>query len=243
MSSYTEFATIYDRLMVTIPYDEYVTMIERASQTSLASLHILDLGCGTGTLTEKLATQGAQVTGIDLSEQMIEIAKNKKGAQAHYEVCAMQDFQLEEKYDLIVCAIDALNYLTTWEEVVTTFERVYAHLKEDGTFIFDVHSLEKMAILYEESPFTYDDGEVAYIWETEEDEEPNAIISHLAFFVEQEEGIYRRFDETHRQQTYPYEHYAHALQNIGFTIEMITADWSLTPPNEESERIFFQVKK
>lgn len=241
MIAYQQFAQIYDRLMQDIPYDAYVEWVEQ-SVGDLKQLKVLDLGCGTGTLSHAMAERGAIVSGVDLSSQMIEVAKERYPS-IQFSEGAMQDLNLGDTYDVIVCAIDALNYVTNWEEVIMTFQKVYQHLKPEGRFLFDVHSLEKMAILYEESPFTYDDGDVTYIWETDAGSQTYEIISRLLFYVKSKEGQFERFEEEHIQRTHEVANYARALQETGFTIETITADFEWESPHEESERIFFHVKK
>jgi len=83
----------------------------------------------------------------------------------------------------------------------------------------------------------------AYIWETEEGEQPHSVDSELAFFIQQENGLYSRFDEVHSQRTFEVHDYVEMLMEAGFSVERIFADWEDEPPHEESERIFFQVRK
>lgn len=243
-SSYTEFAAVYDELMKDIPYDAYIDYIELASN-GVKGKQILDIGCGTGILSAMLAKKGADVTGVDLSKEMLEVAQQRAkslGLAVKFLNEAMQELEVDRLYDAAIIPIDSLNYVLQPEEVQETFRRIYQALKKDGILLFDVHSTYKTDEIFLESPFVYDDGRVAYIWQTAEADFEHSVCSELAFFVKQGE-LYRRFDEVHVQRTFPVPAYVTMLEQAGFSIERIFADWEDEPPHDESERIFFQVRK
>jgi SAM-dependent methyltransferase len=243
--SYTEFAAVYDELMTDIPYDAYVELIDVAAG-GIAGKSVLDIGCGTGLLSVKLAKQGAQVTGIDLSSDMLVVAEERARALSlpvQFIEQPMQQLSGFTGYDVAVIAIDSLNYLSHRVDVLSTFRHIHASLAVGGTLVFDVHSTFKMDVIFMEGPFTFDDGRIAYIWETDEGDQPHSVYSELAFFVQGENGLYRRFDEVHSQRTFQVNDYVEMLMETGFSIERIFADWEDEPPHEESERIFFQVRK
>ncbi|WP_318615108.1 class I SAM-dependent methyltransferase [Sporosarcina sp. YIM B06819] len=243
--SYTEFAAVYDELMTDIPYDAYVELLDEAAG-GIAGKRLLDIGCGTGLLSVKLAKQGAQVTGIDLSADMLAIAEKRARALSlpvQFIEQPMQQLTGFSGYDIAVIAIDSLNYLADKEDVQSTFRHIYASLAVGGALVFDVHSTYKTDVIFMEGPFTFDDGRIAYIWETEEGEQPHSVDSELAFFIQQDNGLYSRFDEVHSQRTFEVHDYVEMLTEAGFSMERIFADWEDEPPHEESERIFFQVRK
>lgn len=244
-NTYKDFAFIYDHLMQDIPYATYVDLLTTALG-DLRGQRILDVGCGTGTLSLALARSGADVFGIDLSKEMIEVAikrAEESKLSIHFEQQNMQDVTSNHQFDAAVIAIDSINYLQDERALQQTFQRIYQLLTPGGLLLFDVHSLNKIEILLEEAPFTYDDGEVVYIWETEEGEAPFSVQSRLVFFVQENEQHYRRFVEIHEQRTFPIHEYVNYVLEAGFTIERIFADWHDEEPTEESERIFFQVRK
>lgn len=243
--TYSKFATVYDALMEDIPYDDYVDILSLAAHT-LQGKDILDVGCGTGTLSRKLAMRGSHVTAIDLSSDMLDIAREqaiKESVQIEFLEQSMDCLQLNKQFDLAVIAIDSLNYIVEKEAVMATFHNIYKALKQGGTLIFDVHSTFKTDVIFFESPFTYDDGDIAYLWNTEEGEFEHSVQSHIAFFVKQPNGLYERFDERHYQRTFSIQSYIEMLTTVGFTLERVFADWEDEAPEEESERIFFQVRK
>jgi SAM-dependent methyltransferase len=243
--SYTEFAAVYDELMTDIPYDAYVELIDVAAG-GMNGKRVLDIGCGTGILSVKLAKQGAEVTGVDLSAEMLAVATTRAQALSlpvEFIEQPMQQLSGFTGYDVAVIAIDSLNYLQEREEVLSTFRQIHSALAVGGKLLFDVHSTFKTDVIFMEGPFTFDNDRIAYIWETEEGENPHSVYSELAFFVKGEKDLYRRFDEVHTQRTFPVSDYVDMLVDVGFSIERVFADWEDEPPHEESERIFFQVRK
>jgi len=243
--SYTDFAHVYDELMTDIPYDEYVNIISIAAD-GIKGKNVIDVGCGTGLLSVKLAKAGANVTGVDLSKDMLSIAKKRANDLAldiDFHEKPMQNIEGKEQFDAAVIAIDSLNYLPDRESVLDTFNGIHSVLKNGGVLIFDVHSTFKTDVIFMEGPFTFDNDRIAYIWHTEEGDEEHSVLSELSFFVKEENGLYRRFDERHVQRTFHVFEYVDLLREAGFTIERIFADWEDEPPHEESERIFYQVRK
>lgn len=243
--SYSEFATVYDELMTEIPYDTYAELVGIAAN-GVSGKKILDIGCGTGLLSVKLAKMGGDVTGVDLSPDMLRIATGRAAAlnmPVTFVEQPMQQLEGFTDFDAAVIAIDSLNYVARQEEVKQTLQNVYDALKVGGVLLFDVHSIFKTDVIFMESPFTFDNERISYIWETEEGDEPHSVYSELAFFIRNEEGLYKRFDEVHYQRTFSVHDYVEMLENIGFSVERIFADWEDEPPHEESERIFFQIRK
>lgn len=243
--SYTHFASVYDELMDDIPYDQYVDLTEDALG-SLQGKRLLDIGCGTGLLSVKFAKKGASVTGVDLSADMLAVASERAGSlnlDISFIQQPMEAMDIQGSFDVAVIAIDSLNYVKAKEDVVQTFRRIYDLLVAGGVLLFDVHSTYKTDVVFMEAPFVFDNGRIAYIWQTEEGDEEHSVYSELAFFVRNDSGMYRRFDEAHYQRTFNTYSYVEMLNEAGFSIERIFADWEDEPPHEESERIFFQVRK
>ena len=244
-SSYSAFASIYDELMNDIPYDAYVELLDLAS-AGVSGKKVLDIGCGTGLLSAMLAKKGAHVTGIDLSTDMLEIASQRAQSLSldiKFFEQPMQKLDVEDSFDAAVISIDSLNYVIKQQDVMETFRRIYGALTTGGVLLFDVHSLCKMDEIFLEGPFVFDNRSISYIWQTAPGDEIHSIYSELAFFVRQEDGSYQRFDEVHMQRSFAIPEYVQMLEEAGFHIERIFADWEDEAPEEESERIFFQVRK
>lgn len=246
MSSYERFAHVYDELQVDIPYDKYVEwVLQHAPCNQFPNL--LDIGCGTGVLSLLLARAGYSVSGIDLSENMLSIAAERfADIGLHVPLFCMSMDELEgfEALDVVTIAIDSLNYVVQEKAVYATLERIYDALKDGGQLFFDVHSLYKMNDIFLDSPFTYDDGDISYVWHTEPGDFEHSVIHQMTFFVRDAvSDLYERFDEEHIQRTFPIEQYMTWLCTIGFNHVEVTADFTDDAPEYESERIFIRAVK
>lgn len=239
--SYGKFAAIYDGLMEDIPYEAYVEWVVGR----ISSGKILDLACGTGVLSQLLAEMGFSVTASDLSEDMLIMANQRfqeAGQQIPVLQLSMDNLEGLNGFDAVTIAIDSLNYLETEQQVRQTFHEVYAALNSGGHLFFDVHSLHKVDEIYMDSPFVLDGDDISYIWHTEPGEAEHSVIHDITFFVRRGE-YFERFEESHRQRTFPVSEYRKWLMEAGFEIVSVTADWNESAPEEESERIFFSARK
>lgn len=246
--SYEQFAYLYDRLMNDVPYEKWIQLIKKAAADyKVKGANLLDLACGTGELSIRLAQTGYNVTGIDLSEDMLSVAQAKTmeaGESVFYIEQDMSQLEGLPVFDLICICCDSINYLRTEEEVINTFKSVYAHLDEKGLFIFDVHSLYKMNQLFINQTYTVNDEDLSLIWQCYEGEYPNSVEHDLSFFeLDAASGMYRRYDELHFQRTYSVDQYSEWLEQTGFTLLKVEADFSQDILDEEAERIFFYCKK
>jgi len=248
--SYGRFAEVYDQLMSDMPYDQWTRFVhERQSEFKVAGKRLLDVGCGTGEWTLQIAQEGFEVTGIDLSDSMLSIASNKAQSAGMPIEFYQQDMARMEglhSFDIITIFCDSINYLESKEQVMSTFHNLYHALNGGGLLLFDIHSVFKVDQLFINQTFTYDDGQVAYIWNSFEGDHPHSVENELSFFVleDEERNLYCRFDELHKQRTYPVDFYKNLLEETGFSVEAVTADFSLTSePGDRSERIFFTCRK
>ncbi|WP_342543447.1 class I SAM-dependent methyltransferase [Paenisporosarcina sp. FSL H8-0542] len=245
MTSYKEFAHIYDALMTDIPYDKYVEKVI-SNVENVKGKSLLDIGCGTGVLSAKFAEQGFLVQAVDLSEEMLAIAADrfqKQGISIPLFHVSMTDLDGFEEIDVAVLSIDSLNYLEEEAQVLQTLHGIHESLAAGGQLFFDVHSVYKMDVLFLDGPFTYEDEDVAYIWHTEPGEYPHSVYHDLTFFMKNKIGSYDRFEESHFQRSYDVKEYLSFLQQAGFSEIKVTADWANESPEENSERIFFHAIK
>jgi SAM-dependent methyltransferase len=246
--SYGEFAYIYDELMRDVDYEQWISFFkERVTHDNKKHpIRVLDIGCGTGEIAIRLAKEGYEVVGVDLSEDMLAVANNKAmeaGVRVEFYQQDMVEISGLDPFDLIVIFCDSLNYLRTEEDVQKTFQNVFKLLKQDGLFLFDVHSVYKMDSIFMDGPFVSSDEEVSFIWNCFEGEHPHSVEHELTFFVKNEHNDdYTRFDEFHEQRTFPIQTFKNWLEEIGFKVIDVLADFS-NPVQETSERILFTAKK
>jgi ubiquinone/menaquinone biosynthesis C-methylase UbiE len=245
--TYQHFAYIYDKLMNDVPYHLWLDYFTQRIQPENQS--ILDLGCGTGALSIPLAKQGFQVTGLDLSAEMLAIADEKARSEhvnIHFIQQNMTDLaELEhEGFDAIICYCDSLNYILDDSDILKTLRGVYHLLKPNGLFTFDVHSIEKIDNTFVNQTFVSTEDDVSFIWNCFNGVYPHSVEHELTFFVyQQEQDLYQRFDEIHFQRTFSIDYYKQLLVEAGFSHIEITSDFQNQLASGDKERIFFSCYK
>ncbi|SER79899.1 class I SAM-dependent DNA methyltransferase [Salisediminibacterium halotolerans] len=237
------FALLYDRLMADAPYKEWEKLaVQKIPQNG----SVLDLGCGTGTLTIYLALSGYNVTGLDLSGDMLAVAQ-KKAQDERAPVTFVQQDMREltgfNRLDGVTLFCDGLNYLTDEADVCEVFRRVYDSLTEGGVFVFDVHSPYKMTDVFADGLFGENGEDISYLWFCEQGEKPLSVEHTLTFFVRAFDGRYERVDHELTQRTFLIDDYRKWLEDCGFTDVDISADFGREKPDEASDRIFFSAVK
>jgi len=239
--SYNWFAKVYDNLMDDTLYDKWLGYTQRHIT---AGKEILELGCGTGVLGLKLKKSGYAVTGLDLSEEMLSLAYNRQLEQGETFPLIqgdMRDLKELPAYANIICYSDALCYMEDEAELSTVFKEVYNRLEKDGMFLFDVHSIYQIEAFLSTSFHAETDG-IVFLWDSFEGSDPYSIEHELTFFVNNDNDMYERYEETHRERTYPIEVYKKLLQEAGFSEVQVSADFT-KEVHDESRRWFFACTK
>ena len=209
---------------------------------------ILDLGCGTGTLTELLARQGYDMIGIDNAQEMLQIAMDKRdasGLDILYLLQDMREFELYGTVGAVISVCDSVNYLLEEEDIVRTFRLVNNYLFPKGIFIFDFNTVYKYAAVIGDATIAEEREECSFIWDNYYHEAEQINEYDLTIFVRQKtgEGLYRRFQETHYQRGYELEQMKDFLRQAGLVfLEAIDADTQEAVRNE-SERIYVVARK
>ena len=243
--AYGEFAKIYDDLInEDINYDNMVSrIIEICNEHNIECKDYLDVACGTGNVTVRLAKHFKDIYAVDLSEDMLREAFNKlkenriKGKI----ICQdMTEMQLNRKFDLITSVLDSTNYITDEDDLEKYFSSVKEHLKDDGIFIFDVNSYYKLSEILGNNIYTYSEEDVFYTWENVF--EDDMVSMFLTFFVKQGE-LYERFEEEHFERAYREEELESALSNCGLKVINKFDGYSNNKVQANSERIVYVVKK
>ena len=203
MESYTDFAYVYDKL-IDQDYEKWADYIEEVfKKHSIKPSLVLDLGCGTGSITNILAKRGYDMIGVDLSSDMLNVARDKameENLDVLYLCQDIREFELYGTVDAIICTLDVLNYITEPEDLSHVFALVKNYLNPDGIFIFDINTEYKLKNILGNNTFINDENGIFYTWENEFD--GNISNQFLTFFAENEDGLYERFDENHIQRAY-----------------------------------------
>lgn len=246
MSQYENFAYIYDELMSDVDYKKWADFIIRQfNKHDLPISMIAELGCGTGTMTQLLAQAGYEMIGIDLSEDMLMVAREKTNELDLDILFLQQDmtrFELYGTVDAIVATCDSLNYVSA-EELLKVFKLVNNYLNPNGMFIFDLNTEYKFKDTYNNKTFTEVGEDFAYIWENHYDDQDKSNEYNITFFVEEEDGTYMRFDEFHIEYVHHLEMIKSYLEQCGLTLVKVYDDYSLESSHEKTERMTFVVTK
>lgn len=245
--AYEQFAYVYDDLMQDAPYEKWIELLQQHKKHTQQEMKtVLDLGCGTGALAIPLAKEGFRVIGVDFSTDMLAVAaekSSKEGLQIQWLEQDMRELELLEQVDTVVCFCDSLNYIQTEQDVRMVFKQVYHALKQEGYFLFDVHSLFKLREVFGQHTFATNDEQISLIWQSYWSEEEFTVEHELTFFVQDAQGKYERFDEFHIQKAYEIQELCFWLEQTGFRVHSVTADFEQQSPVEQSERIFIVVQK
>ena len=241
MEAYTGFAEVYDVFQDNVPYEEwcsYVTGLLKEYQV-MDGL-VLDLGCGTGSLTGLMARSGYDMIGIDNSGEMLQIAMNKRNASGLDILYLLQDMRGFELYGTVKAVIsicDSMNYIMEYQELVEVFRLVNNYLDPKGVFIFDLNTEYKYRELLADNTFAEDREESSFIWNNFYDEEDKVNEYDLTLFVKEGE-LYRKFEETHYQRAYGLDQIQQAIRDGG--LEFVAAYDACTrnPVQQDSERIY-----
>lgn len=247
--AYQQMAALYDQLMIDAPYDQWATFTQDVIDRSGKNINtIIDLGCGTGEITTRLAQSGYQLSGVDYSSDMLTYAEAKASAVnqsikwIHQDLRELSGF---ENMDAAISYCDVVNYLTSENDLRLAFNRIEASLKPGGLFIFDVHSLKYVKEKLINRVFTEVTDDVCYIWNCEQGDETGEMYHDLTFFSSDGSLKYDRFEEYHHQKTYSVEFYSQLLIECGFEKPIVYRDFSLKNEfsSEEAERIFIVTEK
>lgn len=240
MEAYTDFACVYDTLMDNTPYEQWCEQVTAILQRyGITRDLVLDLGCGTGTLTELLAKKGYDMIGVDVSGEMLERAiekREKSGLPILYLLQDMREFELYGTVKAVVSVCDSLNYLLEDEDVVETFRLVNNYLDPEGLFIFDFNTVHKYRDVIGDTTIAENRDECSFIWENFYHEEERINEYEVTFFVK-EGGLFRRFEETHYQKGYTAEEMKAFLEEAGLEFISMHDSDTQSDVTEMTERI------
>ena len=239
---YEAFAGYYDFLTENIDYRglaEYYDGLNRKFGGRKGIM--LDLACGTGSLSVILKEMGYDVIGTDISEEMLSIAVSKEHEGIEYLCQDMRCLDLFGTIDGTICSLDSINHLETAEDVQQTFDRVCLFSNPGALFMFDVNTLFKHEQVLGDNTFVYDDERVYCVWQNEYLGEGKTGI-YLDFF-EGRKGVYHRYSDDFTETAYPREQIEEMLIKAGFEVLACYEYPTLLPPKEESEKLTFIAKK
>jgi SAM-dependent methyltransferase len=243
--AYGEFAKIYDELIYEdVNYDNISNRLKSLIKKYSGKFEdYLDLACGTGNVTVKMAKEFKNVYAVDLSEDMLRETYDKLKAnriKAKIVCQDMTDLALNHRFDVISCVLDSTNYITEDGELEKYFESVYNHLKEDGLFFFDINSYYKLTNILGNNVYIYNEEKVFYSWENVL--EDDIVNMFLTFFVKKGD-TYEKFEEEHFERAYTEDFIESILERCGFKLLEKFNGYEDEKVTSESERILYVLTK
>ena len=237
---YQAFASVYDRLMNNVDYDKWAQHYAYLlSSAGVKSGRVCECACGTGSLTVRLAKLGYQMTGVDLSQEMLSVAVNKARAAGVNIPFVKQDMcklELHRRQDAVMCTCDGLNYLVKPERVRTFLSAAYRALKPGGVLVMDLSTPYKLQNILGNNYQGCQDEDVSYVWQNIYRPRNRTVDLNLSIFVRDENGLYTRFEEKQTQRAHTIEEMQKYLEDTGFTKIRFFGAESRRAPKETDQR-------
>lgn len=255
MEAYGGLAQVYDIFMDETPYEDWCALLTgliekygvsrpvRGAYDNLESERnlVVDLGCGTGTLSELLYQRGFDVIGVDCSQEMLEAAMVKKeqsGSEILYLLQDMRELELYSTVGTVVSVCDSINYILEEEELSRVFSLVNNYLYPGGIFIFDFNTVYKYETVIGDQVIAESREEGSFIWENYYDTDHQINEYDVTVFLREEEDLFRRFQETHLQRGYTVPQMVKLVEKAGLKIVTVLDADTLSEVRPDSERVY-----
>ena len=246
--SYGIFSSVYDILTENVEYEKIADRIcSLLSHNGIDGGLLLDLGCGTGTLSFLLESKGFDVIGVDASEDMLMVANEKKYEESSSAMFLCQKAEKLDLYGTIDCAVsvlDTINHIDTLEKVKKAIEKVSLFMNMGGVFIFDINTPYKHEKILSNNTFIYDMDEVYCAWQNSYNKDTATTNIDLDFFIKNEDDeCYERYSESFCEYAYIPQEILSIVENCGFEILNTYDDYSDNTINDKTQRIVVVAKK
>ncbi|MBQ6256429.1 MAG: class I SAM-dependent methyltransferase [Clostridia bacterium] len=245
---YTAFARVYDELMNTVDYDawaaRYASLMGACGVPEKGKC--VECACGTGNLTLRLKKRGYQITGTDVSEDMLAAAMEKARAAGLMIPFVRQDMctlTVPRRVDCVLATCDGVNYLTSPEHAKAFFAAAFSALRPGGALIFDVSTPDKLKNTLGSNTLYSDDDSVSYIWRNAWDEKNACVTLSLSLFVRRSDGAYDRLEERQTQRAHSRQELKSWLTEAGFQDIQFFGRLRETPPRTGDDRWHVAAKK
>ena len=246
MEAYSEFAQVYDLFMDNIPYDQWCEyLVTLLKKYGVDDGLVLELGCGTGNISEALRRKGYDMIGIDNSAEMLSVAIEKSMEveddtlpQALYLCQDMREFELYGTVRAIVSICDSMNYITEPEDLKEVFRLANNYLDPEGVFIFDMNTCYKYENLLGEQTIAETREDHCFIWDNFYDKDSRLNEYVLNLFIQGDDGRYDRHEEIHYQRAYDLEQVRQLIEEAGLKWEGAYDAFTMEPVRDDSERIY-----
>ncbi len=245
--AYEYLAGCYDRFTADVDYAAWADYLEKHFSRSKLPIHtVLDLACGTGSLTCELARRGYEMIGSDLSEEMLALAAEKArdvdGIPPIFLHQAMEDLDLYGTIDACVCCLDSVNYVTRPKLLARAFQRVHTFLMPGGLFLFDINTPDKLRGL-DGQLFMDEDEDTCCIWRADYSPRRRICTYGMDLFFREDGDLWRRMEEVHEEYAYEPDELERMLRQAGFRHIRQYGERKMRAPKPGEQRIFFTARK
>ncbi len=240
-SDYGDFARFYDRFTKNVDYPARARYFDTIIQKYNPDAEILlDLACGTGSLSFELEQFGYDIVAVDNSYEMLSVAAEKRGefeSNVLFLCQEMSELDLFGTIDATVCALDSINHITDPEELQAVFQKVSLFSNWHAVFVFDVNTPFKHREILGNNCFTYEEGETFCVWQNSLQKDDETVDIFLDFFdKEPENGLYRRYSVDFSERAYEIDTLKEMLEKSGFTVQAVFDEDSFLPLRKDSQR-------
>lgn len=251
MEVYSVFAEIYDRFMDNIPYEEWGGCITgMLKEYGIHSGLVCELGCGTGIVTRYLSGQGYDMIGVDVSEEMLLIAReHEEDKNILYLHQDMRELELYGTVRAVVSVCDSMNYIMTYDDLCLVLKKVNNYLEKDGIFIFDMKTIHFYNNILADTVQVDSREDATLIWENHYEAESGIHNYELTIYMAADEEeytdedtdgrLYQRYTECHRQKAYTIEEVKQAIEDAGMEFVAVYDEKTHCSPEDNSERVYF----
>ena len=248
MASYGDFAYFYDNLTDNVDYEKRCSYIKGLlAENGVGEGILLDLACGTGTVSLMLSDMGYDVIGVDASEDMLSVAQEKKmesGADVIFLCQRMEELDLFGTINACVSTLDSINHVTDEETVREIFRRVSLFMEDKGIFLFDVNTPYKHKCVLGDNTFVYDTDEVYCVWQNSTDESLVTTVNLDIFEKdEDDEETYYRYSEEFTERAYDLDDIKKWLEDVKFEVIGIYEEMTKDSVKADTQRAVFVARK
>ncbi len=248
MSGYAAFAAFYDHLTGDVDYKaiaEYLLSLFKLHRPEKNPDTLLDLACGSGSLTLELVKRGIDMIGVDGSDEMLMVASQKAEKSGIPLMLLCQDMRALDLYGTVsgtVCILDSLNHLCSTKDLAEVFKRLFLFIEPGGLFVFDVNTIYKHRHVLGNNSFVFEEDDFLCVWRNQLSERTAAVNMQLDFFVEKF-GSYSRLTDFVRERAYSQQTIYRLLAGAGFEVLAVYDDMTTEPVRRDSERMFIVARR
>lgn len=248
LDGYSVLAPVYDRLNDTVDYAVWADFIEKCFGYAKKKPHsVLELGCGTGSMTIELAKRGYDMTALDLSEEMLSVADSRareNGVSDILFLCEnMCAFELYGTVDAAICCLDGINHLDRREDMLSCFALVANYLESGGVFVFDLNTPYKFKTVYADRDYILEDDGVMCCWRNRLSAKGDVVDFCLTVYEENDDGTWTRTDGIERERAYGLRSIKNALEQNGMELACVCSDYDFSELTDKTERWYITAVK